>query len=50
MTNEQVSRAWFSFLHNCVAHPLLSLTANSKLAARFHDWTATKWLGEPDEQ
>ncbi len=40
-------RAWFAFLHNCVAHPLLFLTANASWTVRFHDWTAAKWLGEP---
>ena len=36
----------YSFLHNCLAHPLLWLTRESKLAVRFHDWTASlAWPG-----
>lgn len=37
---------WYSWLHNCVAHPLLFWTANSRLAVRLHDWSAARWLKE----
>lgn len=33
---------WYSFLHNCVAHPLLFFSGNSAWAIRFHDWSSEK--------
>lgn len=39
---------WFSWLHNCVAHPLLFWMATASWAVRFHDWTSEKWLGDAD--
>lgn len=36
----------FDFLHNCVAHPILFFTMNSKWANWFHDWTAEKAYGK----
>lgn len=32
----------YAFIHNVIAHPLLGLTFNSKLALKFHKWTAEK--------
>ena len=32
---------WWA-VHNIVAHPLMSLSFNSKWADQFHDWTAEK--------
>jgi len=36
-----VREGWWA-AHNCVAHPLLTLTFNSATANRFHDWTSEK--------
>lgn len=49
-TQNKLARAWFAWLHNCVAHPLLFWTSNANWAVSLHDWTATKWLGETNEQ
>lgn len=32
----------FSFLHNCIAHPLLFWSGEARWVTRFHDWTAKK--------
>lgn len=37
---------WFSWLHNCVAHPLLFWTFNARWVVRLHDWSAARWLKE----
>ena len=37
-----MNRGWYSFLHNCVAHPLLFWTASSRWSLRFHDWSSHK--------
>lgn len=29
-----------SFIHNCIAHPLLFWSNDSKWAVKFHNWTA----------
>lgn len=34
------------FAHHCLAHPLLFLSAESRWATRFHDWTADN-MGRP---
>ena len=34
--------ALFGFIHNCLAHPLMSLSFAAAWSLRFHDWTA-KW-------
>lgn len=36
-----VARLWW-LVHNCVAHPSLSLSFGSGYSQRFHDWTAEK--------
>lgn len=35
-------KQWYRFIHNCVAHPLLFFTNDSKLAVRLHDWSSLK--------
>lgn len=35
------SRGW-AFVHNVVAHPLMSITNNHWIAGWFHDWTARR--------
>ena len=35
-------RFLWSFVHNCVAHPLLWLTGHSKWATRLHDYSGEK--------
>lgn len=32
----------WSFIHNCIAHPLLFWTLNAKWAVRLHDWSSRK--------
>lgn len=42
---EKRNRKFWIFIHNVVAHPLMSLSGEAKWADRFHDWTAEKaWL------
>ncbi len=36
-----MSKYWWMFVHNCIAHPLLFFTLNSKIAIRFHDYSST---------
>lgn len=33
---------WWNFVHNCLAHPFLFWTANSKWAIKFHDYSSLK--------
>ena len=35
-------------VHNCVAHPLLTLSFSARWATRFHDWTADKAIALDD--
>lgn len=37
-----MQRFWWSFVHNCIAHPLLFLTADSQLAIRLHDYSGER--------
>lgn len=37
-----MSKYWWMFVHNCIAHPLLFFTLNSKIAIRFHDFSSIK--------
>ncbi len=32
----------FSFLHNCIAHPLLFWTGEARWVCSFHEWTGKK--------
>jgi len=32
----------YNFLHNCIAHPLLFLTADAAWAVQLHDWSSHK--------
>lgn len=42
----EVPHSYFwEFIHNVVAHPLMSLTFNSGWSLRFHDWTGDKAWG-----
>lgn len=36
------TRHLFSFIHNCIAHPLLFWTGSAGWAIRFHDWSSVK--------
>lgn len=36
---------FWNLVHNCIAHPVMGLTCNSKFSERFHDWTARKMNG-----
>jgi hypothetical protein len=35
-------RVVWSFVHNCIAHPLLFWTGDAVLVVRLHDYTARK--------
>jgi len=37
-----MSKYIWSFIHNCVAHPLLFFSVNSNWAVRFHDFSSVK--------
>ena len=44
-------KQFWSFIHNCVAHPLLFWTGEARWATWFHNETAKKWLtDEPDPE
>ena len=34
------TQLWLSFVHNCIAHPLLFFTGGSRIAWKLHDWSA----------
>lgn len=40
-TNQE-ERAFWAFLHDGIAHPLMALTGYSKLSLRFHDYTSRR--------
>lgn len=48
LTKAQKRIAW-EFIHNVVAHPLLSLTFNSRAANWLHDVTAERAFGVAKE-
>ena len=37
-----INKFLWSFIHNCIAHPLLFFTFNSSFAVRFHDYSSVK--------
>ena len=37
-----MSRLWYDFLHNCVAHPLGFFTRGAAWTEKFHAWTADR--------
>lgn len=36
---------WWKFVHNAIAHPLLSLPWEPTFAVRLHDWTSKRCWG-----
>lgn len=39
---------FWEFIHNVVAHPLMSLTINSNFSIWFHNWTGDKAWPDKD--
>ena len=41
-SKKQKEKFGWVLVHNCIAHPLMAVTLDSKWSVKFHDWTATK--------